>query len=214
MTVPTGNRQRRHRSTANRPGALTPAWRAWTLAGALVLVAWLTGQITPADEAAEAPFVVTGEVGDHLQGRNIEATISQVRLADAVTTANGWSAQGVWFVVDLDISTVRSGVQASPMVVSLATLTTDGQQYRPSERPGYPAREWSLTYAALRPGIPLSGNLAFELDPGVELGEAVLDLSVSDDVRLDSVLRLTIDLATLERAGSLDLAETSWGEPW
>jgi hypothetical protein len=176
----------------------------WTIGAALIVAAWGVVQLTPDDEPLQAPFVETVEVGQAGVGRAFDATVTDVRLADRVV-AGGWAAEGTWLVVDVD---AQARLEETGVALRRAALTIDGVTFRASERPA------SFLGSGLAVGVPTRGSLAFELPddlldlPGV--GAATLQLGLSDDIRLDSVVELTIDLATLDRESEIELRETGW----
>lgn len=178
-------------------------WAAWAVGAALVVAAWGVAAVTPPDDAATNPFPVNVSVGEHGVGRNIAGTVTDVRRAETVS-AGGWSADGNWVVVDLDIEAVVSefGVR-----LNRATLDLDGRTYSASERPD------SLRSAPLSVGIPRSGSLAFELPDSAAGGDAVLRLGLDADERLDSVIVLELDLADIEVDNETALVETGWSAP-
>ena len=174
------------------------------VASALLVVAWLVAFVTPTELDRSAPFVTTMSIGEPATGRNISATIDSVRLARAVHT-DRWSADAgtLWVVVDLAAEAVRDDVQA---VFGGTTLRIGDRTYEASERPA------SLARGGLSAGIPANGVLAFEIPASAaDAGIAQLDLSIEEDVRLDSVLRLDIDLTALDVEDDVELAPTEWG---
>ncbi|MDQ0894305.1 hypothetical protein [Agromyces ramosus] len=180
-------------------------WLPALAGAALVVAAWGVAAVTPGDEAAEQPFAVAATVGERAAGRNLAATITGLRGAEAVTN-DGWRAEGSWLLVDLEAEAVLS---ERGTLLSLATLDVGGRSYRASERP--PA---SLFRSSLAIGLPHSGTLAFELPAGAftasEGDDAVLRLGLHEDPRLDSVIELRLDLAEVEVDDEAELAPVVW----
>ena len=179
-------------------------WLAAGAAALLLVASWLVAFVTPTDAERDAPFVTSMTIGEPATGRNLSATVEAVRLAQAVHT-NKWEADGetTWVVVDLSAEAVHDDVRASLLGM---TLRVGDRTYRASERPE------SLLKRGLSTGIPTSGVLAFELPEAAATGHGVLDLSLAEDTRLDSVLRLDIDLAALDIESDIELAPTAWGQ--
>lgn len=175
---------------------------AWGVGAALVVLAWGVAAITPDDDAAQAPFPVAATVGERAEGRNIAATVTEVSAANAVTAANGWTAEGTWVVIDLDVEAVTAEQGA---LLALATLTIDDRVYGASERPE------SLLRQQLPVGAARTGSLAFEVPEEALTGDGMLRLGLNDlDPRLDSVIELPIPLDELTVQPEVQLVETDW----
>lgn len=177
----------------------SPWWRHLVSAAvlaALLVVAGVVADTAPGESGWQAPIEVGGAIGETLTGRNIEATVLEVRAADAVTTANGWAGAttGVWIVVDASVAAVVED-EAAPL--GYAVLQIGDRSYSASERPGLS----TLARASLSTGIPVTGPLLFEV-PRDALGSADgraarLELGISADPRVDSVLVVPVDLTAL-----------------
>jgi hypothetical protein len=192
--------------SARALGAGTRSPSRWLAAGAaalLLVASWLVAFVTPTDAERDAPFVTSMTVGERATGRNLSVTVEAVRLAHAVHT-NRWEADGptLWVVIELSAEAVHDDIRASLLGM---TLRVGDRSYRASERPE------SLWERGLSTGIPTSGVLAFELPQAAATGHGMLDLSLTNDTRVDSVLRLAIDLAALEVEPDIELAPTVWG---
>lgn len=180
-----------------------PRWAPWPIGVILVIAAWFVALVTPGEERVTSPFPVTAAVGDEGAGRNIAVTVTDMHRA-AEVTAGGWSAEGNWLVVDLDVASV---VSESGTLLSHLELVVDGVRYGASERPE------SLRRAGLSAGIPRSGSLAFELPEDLIDGDAVLELAIDGDTRLDSMIVVPFDLADVPDVGAAELTETKWTNP-
>ena len=176
---------------------------AWAAGLGLVVAAWAVAAATPGDELAEEPFRVAASVGERAEGRNIAVTVTDVRAADTVTAANGWTADGTWVVVDLEVEAVAS---EQGTALTLATLTIGDRTYGASERPE------SLARQHLSVGGPRTGSLAFEVAEGALEGDGMLHLGVSADPRLDSLIELPVDLDDLTVESATELVATEWSE--
>ena len=184
----------------------TGAPRRWLAAGGAVLLivaSWLVAFVTPTEAERDAPFVTNMTIGERATGRNLSATIDAVRLSYAVHT-DTWAAEGptLWVIIELSAEAVRDD---SGALLAGTTLRVGDRTYCASERPE------SLRRQGLSTGIATSGVLAFELPEAATDGYGVLDLSLADDPRVDSVLRLDIDLAALDVESDIELAPTAWG---
>lgn len=177
-------------------------WMAWTIGVALVVAAWGVLQITPSQDDAEAPFPLAAEIGETASARGFVMTVTDVRLASRAV-AGGWSAEGTWLVVDLRAEATQ---EETGTILAHAELIIDGVAYRASERPA------SLLRTGLTPGIPREGSLAFELPSELARDTATLELGISDDSRLDSLVTLNLDLGTLEAEDEVELLETGWAQ--
>ncbi|GAA5146771.1 hypothetical protein GCM10025768_05820 [Microbacterium pseudoresistens] len=174
---------------------------AWVAAIAIVVVACAVKGITPPDDAGEEPFAVVVAVGERGVGRNIDVTVTDVRLARTVSTPRGWNATGRWLVVDVDAAAVT--VQNATLLNGV-TLETAGLTFSASNRPD------SFRGASLYPGLARHGSVAFELPGDLELGAAVLAFSVNADARSDSQIRVSIDLSEVREEAAVELSETGW----
>lgn len=183
----------------------------WLATIALLVVAGVVSSVTPADDAEVAPFIVTGEMGEPVTGRDIVATVTDARTAMSVTGAAEWSddepwtAEGDWLVVDVDVASVtgpRIVYLSGAVTLDNAVFALDGREYRATERTP------TMLDVRLNPGVPRHGSLAFEL-PALT-GEGVLQLSVSSDTRMDSVLEIPIDLDALTPLAETGIVEPEW----
>ncbi|MCM3695996.1 hypothetical protein [Microbacterium oleivorans] len=176
----------------------------WGVGILLLVAAWFVTQVTPGQELTESSFIQTVAVGDHAVGREMIVTVTDVGAADALSDANGWSAEGNWVFVDADVESRSTEISVR---LGLAVLVIDGVTYRASERP-----EASLLGRQLEVGVPTSGSLAFELPADLRRGDAVIRLTVDDqDWRLDSVVELPVELGQLPRDDDHELAALSGG---
>jgi len=176
----------------------------WLITAALLAAAWLVALVTPDDSASADPFIVPVTIGEEAVGRDFSVTVQDVALADAVTGAKGWSAEGTWLVVELDAET---NLDQYGMSFKGATLIIDGQSFRASERVP------SFLSTQLVTGVSQSGALAFELPDDARDSTAVLQLSAREDTRVDSIAELEIDLGELTPVADAEIRETDWTHP-
>lgn len=203
---------------ADAPGAPhrpTRATRLGMLANGIGLVAvltaaWLVVQSTPTDEVWQAAIPVYGDVGERITGRNLEATVTDVRIAEEVVASTGWAGDttGVWVVVDASAARV-----VDDLGVGLGTseLVINGTTYSASERPDL----GTIAGQHLSTGIPLHGPLMFEVPRELVSSEqartAQIQLATNSDTRTDSLLVIEVDLAALPIESSITTDEPMRG---
>lgn len=188
--------------TAAAPTRLRP-WMVWTAAVVLLVAAGVVVRITPPTDIDVDPFVVGGALDQRIQARSLAVTVSDPRVADRAV-AGGWSADGTWLVVDV----VAEGlVTEEDALLDHAVVTVDGLTIRASERPD------SLWRQTLSVGVPRVGSLAFELPEGAGDGDAVLEIAGDDDTRLDTVIRIPLDLAAAPHTAETELQTNGWATP-
>lgn len=176
---------------------------------ALIALASLAFTLAPNEAQRQAPVEINVGLGETGSGRNIVATVHDVRLARQAETDSydPWIGKttGVWVVVD---ATVSSGVD--PALLK-AWLTVDGLTYQASGRP----QDDTIAGSSISPGIPLSGSLAFEVPLEIaQSSEPVrITLAPSSDVRLDSTVVVTVRLDERPVEQSAVLWENRLGGP-
>ena len=79
----------------------------------LVVAAWGALQLAPSTETTQASVVVTADLGERGEGRDIAATVYDVVIAESLTDASSeWNGatSGQWIVVNATAGTlIRSG---------------------------------------------------------------------------------------------------------
>lgn len=181
-------------------------------AGLVVVLAgaWLVAQTTPSPEQWQGPFVVHGELGETVTGRNIEASVTEVRIAEEVVASNGWAGAttGVWVVVDASVATVVNDLGG---LFDGATLVINDTVYSASLRPDTA----TLAGRPLSTGVPLAGSLMFELPRdlvhSIGAEDAVIRLSLNDDTRTDSLVEVAVDLTELPILPRVETDTNVWG---
>lgn len=184
------------------------------LNGALLVVflsaAGVVLHTAPTDAQWQAPIPVAGEVGQTLTGRNIEATVSDIRIADSVTASNGWSGEttGAWVVVDASVEAVVTDFGVS---LGTAQLQIGDTLYAASERPD----DGSIEGTVLSVGLPQTGPLLFEVPRAALEGEdaqsAELQLAANNDPRTDSMIVVPVDLAAIAHEEAITTDAPVWG---
>ena len=166
---------------------------SWVVAIGILVLAGVVVALEPPEQAEQGPFVVDVAQGSLGTGRNIEATISNVRLANVVELDefDGWRGEtdGVWVVADVTVAT-----RVEPAGLT-SFLLIDDLEFRGSDRMNTDGIEsWTLTTA-----IPTAGSVLFEIP--AELAQnataARVMLATNGDWRLDSVISTTVDLSAL-----------------
>ncbi|WP_228484681.1 DUF4352 domain-containing protein [Microbacterium cremeum] len=185
------------------PSSRLPGWATWAIGSGLIGLAWFVALMTPGEEQAQAPFPVAAAIGEPAMGRNLSATITDVRRAAEVMDTDGWMAEGNWLVVDLQAASVLSEGGA----IKHAILEVDGVRFSASGRPE------SLLDTTMTAGVAQTGSLAFELPQDLSAGAGRLELALAKDVRLDSMIVLSLDLADVPVVDEAELAETGWVSP-
>lgn len=179
---------------------------------AILVVAAVVAHTAPSEEVWQAPMVVSGVLGERIGGRNIEATVDEVRVAETVTVSTGWSGttSGVWIVVDASVSAVVDEFGAR---LGTANLVIGAATYSASERPDL----GSIQGMGLTIGIAQSGPLLFEVPRSLLSTDAAsaarIQLAISNDPRLDSLIVVTVDLTSIEIQRSIETGPIEWGRP-
>ncbi|MDO9398502.1 MAG: hypothetical protein Q7T71_18310 [Herbiconiux sp.] len=177
---------------------------------AILVVAWLVSHSAPSEAMWQSPIPVAGTIGEPAAGRNIEATVLDVRAAETVSSSTGWvgATTGVWVVVDARVATVVSDY-GTPF--GTANLVIGDTTYGASDRPD----QGTIAGQSLSTGIPLTGPLMFEVPPAKLTGEAArtatIQLAVDSDPRVDSLIVVPVDLTALEVVPEIDTDEPVLG---
>ena len=186
--------------------------KLFTAAGLAVLLI-ATGVVaatTPSEADWEQPFAVQAVIGEPSAGRNIAVTIHGATVANRVFDDRWNSTPGsIWVVVDASAAVVRT---ESSALIGRAALVVGDRRYAASTRPD----AFMLNGVALSIDVPTRGLLAFELpadalsDAGAK--SARLELAMSADPRLDSMIVATIDLTAVPALAEVELSDAVWGE--
>jgi hypothetical protein len=188
-------------------------WKHVANGAALVGILAVAGVVlhtTPDETQQQSPIVVRGELGETLSGRNIRATVDEVRIADTVTASNGWQGgtTGVWVVVDASAEAVVDDFGA---FLGTAVIKIGDTTYSASPRPD----QATLATQSLDVGIPRHGPLMFEVPRELVASDAArsaeLHFAEASDTRADSLLVVPVDLASLDIRDSIETDELTWG---
>lgn len=156
---------------------------------ALLVLAFGVAYSSPSDREAEEPFAVTGDLGDEIVSQHLVFTVHEAAMAEVVDLGQ-WrgTTAGVWLVVD---ATVQARVERSTVD---AKVFIDGVLYPSTGRTSTDTVDGRVADA----GFPVTGTILVELPADVQTrpgaSTATLQLSTGGDVRLDSVIELTLDL--------------------
>lgn len=178
------------------------------IAAGLLVLASLAFTLAPDEQQRQAPIEITVAIGETGTGRNIEATVHSVRLANVAQTESfdPWVGEttGVWVIVDATITSVVSPVLAR------SWLTVDDVIYQASTRP----ESESIDSRYISPGIPLTGSVAFEVPLEVAQSSTPVRITFAprSDVRLDNsvVLPFRLDELEPEPVGVMWERKTGW----
>jgi hypothetical protein len=177
---------------------------------AVLAIGWGVAQTTPSEEMWQGPIAVRGDIGETLAGRNIEAVVSEVRVAETVVASNGWAGptSGVWVVIGASVAAV---VEDRGVSLGTAQLVIGSTTYSASERPG----DATIAREPLSTGIPVSGPLMIEIPRDLvgseQATEALVQLAANNDPRTDSIIVVEVDLTSLPVLPSLETSEPVWG---
>lgn len=136
-------------------------------------------------DAAQRPFPVGAAVGQPARGRTFAATAVEVRGASVIQASGiDHPTNGVWLIV-----TVRVVALDESLVVGYAALRdANGRVYVASNRVNQPL----IGGRSLQPGLPVIGEIAFELPRDAATSPTLLLAENRLDQRMDSMLELSL----------------------
>lgn len=169
-----------------------------TGAGLLILVALAVGSLIPGSDEdvdhQERPFAVRGAVGDTRSTRDLDVRVTGVRGAGKIKDdERTHDTGGVWIIVKLRVATRTE----AGLIPYAAVRDGKGRTFRLSSR-----IEQSLDGRTLQPGIPLTGELVFEVPRDAASDLTVLFADSSLDRRMDLQVEIAlpkVDRATVDR---------------
>lgn len=189
---------------------MSPSPRVRSLLGwagglACVAAAWGVIAVTPGDEFADQPFVVQARLGEPAEGREMRITVLEAQKASHVEDEHGWSADGTWVLVEFEGEALTVEEDAS---LNRLQLRIGQRVYVPSDRPARADPDGQLHV-----GVPETMTAAFEIAEEDAEKRAVLDLGfVRADERLDSAIRLDLDLSALDTVDGAEIPDRRWSE--
>ena len=148
---------------------------------------------TPGTAQVEAPFAVSGDVGERVVSQHLVVTTHAMTLAHEVVV-DTWvgTTSGVWLVVD---ATAEARTERSTLGTA---VFIDGVEYGSTTRTSSDTLDGRVVDA----GFPITGSVLVELPadildrPGAR--SATVRFSTDGDVRLDSVIEMEVDLTALD----------------
>ncbi|HEV7948716.1 MAG TPA: hypothetical protein VGP24_03010 [Glaciihabitans sp.] len=177
---------------------------------AILATAWVVKETAPGEEQWQAGMPVAGAIGDTLTGRNIEATVHEVRIAESVTASTGWAGPttGIWVVAEISVAAVVDDIGIG---LGTAELAIGDVVYSASDRPA----DGTIIGESMTTGLALTGPIMFEISTELldtaDATHATLRFAQSSDSRLDSLIVVPVDLRALDIAKSIETDEPVWG---
>ncbi|HET6211484.1 MAG TPA: hypothetical protein VFE14_01290 [Micromonosporaceae bacterium] len=156
----------------------------------LVLAAVAIGGVIKAHELdveqRERPFIHAGAIGQIRSARTFDVTVLGVRGSTKLKAGDDvYDTDGVWVLVK-----VRLMANRDPSFVGYAAVRdTAGRTYRASRRMDQP-----LDSRELQPGLPVEGEVAFEVPRTAVAGLAVRFSSGSYDLRMDAMPEISLGI--------------------
>jgi hypothetical protein len=147
-------------------------------------------------EAAQRPYISTGQVGESVSARSFDARLVSVRGARLVgALGKGYETGGVWILVR-----VRITATTEDTTVAYAALLDDrDREFLASERFSQLFADGARTF---QPGIPVEGEIAFEVPRDVATSLRLRLASPRIDTRMDGMAEIKLpdaDTATVDR---------------
>ncbi|MFV9633049.1 hypothetical protein [Mycobacterium neumannii] len=171
--------------------------RALTVIATVVVIAAaaVVWQNLPTPPDITGPFDVYGEAGQRAAGRDVAATVTDVRISSQVDSV---APAGVWVVVDATLEApVTTELPRSDLIVGPNTYTPTDRFFLKTLR------------GNVRPGIAQRGSWVFDVAPAlVESGSSApitLRVWTGYDEQLDSRLVIDVPLADAHRVQTLRL---------
>jgi hypothetical protein len=148
----------------------------------------LLSRYTPDVDSAQRPFVRTGHIGQTVTLPEFTVRVRSVRGAAVVSQSGAnHDTGGVWILV-----TVRLAALHEPVSVGYVVLRdARGRTYRASGRISQILIGWRL-----QPGVPVAGEVAFEVPVAVAGNLAVqVAKPPSDDLRMDAIAEVPLSIS-------------------
>ena len=137
----------------------------------------------------QRPFEISADLGEDTQARTFSAAVISTRGAGAITERGGarpHETTGVWVIV-----TVRVTAQREPMSIGYCALRdAQGRLYWDSDR----IKQGVHGGYTLQPGVPIEGEVAFEVPRDVAAGKLTVLLGERPiDHRMDALIAVYLD---------------------
>ncbi|MGN9913214.1 hypothetical protein ACTMTJ_37305 [Phytohabitans sp. LJ34] len=143
----------------------------------------------------ERPYIEVGQVGDPVSARSFEAKLISVRGARLLgVRSKGYETGGVWILVR-----VRVTATTEDTVIGYAALIDDRD--REFLASGRFTQLFADSARTLQPGIPVEGEIAFEVPRDVATSMRLRLASRPFDQRMDGMAEITlpkVDTATVD----------------
>lgn len=156
----------------------------------LVIVALVLGQLlidlSPDTDTSHAPFLIAGKPGDNVDVRTFDVKLISARYASVVKSSGiDHDSSGVWVILK-----IRVTARAEAMLIGYAALVDkSGRTYLASDR----VKQTLVSSArTLQPGIPVEGEVAFEIPRDAVAGATVRFARKSGDHRMDAMANIEL----------------------
>jgi hypothetical protein len=150
---------------------------------------WVTGTRGNADHRFRE-FVVAGAVGEPVTAGGFDVTVREVRTAAEITDRPGWrhDSGGVWVLVR-----VRAVAHQEPVSISYAAVRDQrGRAWLATQRIAQPLAAGGGAGPRLEPGIPMEGEIAFEVPREVATELTIRLASSGSDVSMQAVAEIPL----------------------
>jgi hypothetical protein len=157
----------------------------------LLVVALAVGALvsrnTPDVDTQQQPFVRTGQVGGIVRTPDFDARVLSVRGAAVISQSGAVrDTSGVWVLV-----TVRLMAMHKPLGVGyMAVRDGQGRSYRASTRIDQALSGWRL-----QPGVPVAGEVAFEVPVAVAGNLSIRLAEPPIDLRMTAVAEIPLAIS-------------------
>lgn len=176
----------------------------WIIGLTLTVAACLIYAATPSDQSTIRAMVRSGQIGEPVSSRLLEATLVSGEFADAIVVDEE-EISGNWLI--LTVSASAEGTEQYSGI-GLASVTFNDTTFLSSDQVGE-----GLLEAELRIGVPTLGVIAFELPASAQPHEASLRLVMQGwTPELDDVTELRFDASTLPRVDVHEIEDPRWDD--
>lgn len=193
------NDVRSHRAPATGLAAFGLRLGVGALVVAAIAIGGTINSSTPDVDARERPFIQTARQGDAVDVRTFDVQVLEVRGAKKISRSGKVrDSVGVWVLVK-----VRAEARREPVLLGYAALRDErGRTFYATQRISQPLAGGRT----LQPGLPVEGEIAFEVPADVTALSIRLAKSPLDQ-RMDAMAEIALgaDRATVE--GWLDEKE-------
>jgi hypothetical protein len=166
----------------------------------------LLSRYTPDVDSRDRPFVRTGHIGQTITLPEFTVSVRSVRGAAVVSQSGAnHDTSGVWILV-----TVRLVALHEPVSVGYMALRDgQGRTYRASARISQVLDGWRL-----QPGVPVTGEVAFEVPVAVAGNLAVQFARPAIDLRMDAIAEVPLSISDSQaRAWKADTTPATPAKP-